>query len=143
MDNNQDQLGGRRRRRSGSRGRRRRRSGSKGRRRKRSGDRRRDDSIDMSEVNQMIEKLEKEIETLALNVPNPPLDSVPEGEDEESNLVVKTHGEKPKFDFEPKDHIELGKTLDIIENGGIVLSYEEITGDKDLIYFKNNYFTKP
>ena len=35
------------------------------------------------------------------------------------------------------------KTLDIIENGGIVLSDEEITGDKDLIYFKNNYFTKP
>ena len=34
------------------------------------------------------------------------------------------------------------KTLDIIENGGIVLSDEEITGDKDLIYFKNNYFTE-
>ena len=34
------------------------------------------------------------------------------------------------------------KTLDIIENGGIVLSNEEITGDKDLIYFKNNYFTE-
>ena len=33
-------------------------------------------------------------------------------------------------------------TLDIIENGGIVLSDEEITGDKDLIYFKNNYFTE-
>ena len=35
------------------------------------------------------------------------------------------------------------KTLDIIENGGIVLSDEEITGDEDLIYFKNNYFTRP
>ena len=62
-----------------------------------------------------IETLEKEIEELALVVPNPPLDSVPEGEDEESNKVIKTHGEKPKFDFEPKDHIELGKSLDIID----------------------------
>lgn len=62
-----------------------------------------------------IETLEKEIEELAMLVPNPPLDSVPEGEDEESNEVIKTHGEKPKFDFEPKDHIELGKSLDIID----------------------------
>ncbi len=62
-----------------------------------------------------IETLEKEIEELALLVPNPPLDSVPEGKDEESNKVIKTHGKKPKFDFEPKDHIELGKSLDIID----------------------------
>ena len=48
-------------------------------------------------------------------VPNPPLDSVPEGKDEESNAVIKTHGEKPTFNFEPKDHIELGKSLDIID----------------------------
>ncbi len=62
-----------------------------------------------------IEKLEKELEELALAVPNPPLDSVPEGKDEEDNEVVSTHGTKPEFDFEPKDHIELGKNLDIID----------------------------
>jgi seryl-tRNA synthetase len=62
-----------------------------------------------------IEKLEKELEELALAVPNPPLDSVPEGKDEEDNEVVNTHGEKPEFDFEPKDHIQLGKDLDIID----------------------------
>ncbi len=62
-----------------------------------------------------IEKLEKELEELALVVPNPPLDSVPEGKDEEDNEVISTHGEKPEFDFEPKDHIQLGKDLDIID----------------------------
>ncbi len=69
----------------------------------------------IKELEPSIENLEKELEKLALIVPNPPLDSVPEGEDEESNQVIKTHGEKPKFDFEPKDHIELGKSLDIID----------------------------
>ena len=62
-----------------------------------------------------IEKLEKELEKLALAIPNPPLDSVPEGKDEEDNEVINTFGEKPKFDFEPKSHIELGKNLDIID----------------------------
>ena len=62
-----------------------------------------------------IEELENEIDTLAATVPNPTFDSVPDGKDEEDNEIIKTHGEKPKFDFEPKDHIELGKTLDIID----------------------------
>lgn len=62
-----------------------------------------------------IEELEAEIDKLAPNVPNPTLGSVPDGETEEDNEVVKTHGKKPKFDFEPKDHIQLGKDLDIID----------------------------
>ncbi|MBT7736639.1 serine--tRNA ligase [Candidatus Peregrinibacteria bacterium] len=62
-----------------------------------------------------IEELETEIDRLAPSVPNPTLDSVPDGMTEEDNEVVKTHGEKPKFDFEPKDHIQLGKDLDIID----------------------------
>ncbi len=62
-----------------------------------------------------IEKLESILEDLALKIPNPPLDSVPEGGGEEDNKVVKTHGERPQFDFTPKDHVELGKSLDIID----------------------------
>lgn len=62
-----------------------------------------------------IEKLETELDELALAVPNPTLDSVPDGGGEEDNVVVKTHGEKPVFDFEPKDHVTLGKELDIID----------------------------
>ena len=62
-----------------------------------------------------LEKIENQIDELAASVPNPPLDSVPEGGDEEDNVVINPHGEKPEFDFEPKDHIELGKSLDIID----------------------------
>lgn len=62
-----------------------------------------------------LEPLEKEIEGLALFVPNPISATTPVGKDESENVVVKTHGEKPKFDFEPKDHATLGKALDIID----------------------------
>jgi len=62
-----------------------------------------------------LEEIEKELTPLILQVPNPTLDSVPEGKDEKDNQIIKTHGEKPIFDFTPKDHIELGKDLDIID----------------------------
>lgn len=48
-------------------------------------------------------------------LPNLPHESVPEGEDEKSNQVVRTVGKKPMFSFKPKDHIELGKALDLID----------------------------
>lgn len=46
-------------------------------------------------------------QTLMLKVPNIPDISVPDGESEEQNQELKTWGEKPNFDFEPKDHMEL------------------------------------
>ena len=62
-----------------------------------------------------ITEIEDKIDALALMVPNPPHHSVPEGKDDSENEVIRTHGEKPQFDFTPKDHIELGKNLDIID----------------------------
>src|SRR3989338_7064709 len=59
-----------------------------------------------------IAAIEIELDQLAIQVPNPPLDSTPDGT-EADNKPCKTHGEKPKFDFTPKDHITLGKDLDI------------------------------
>ena len=61
-----------------------------------------------------IAAIEIELDQLAIQVPNPPLDSTPDGT-EADNKPCKTHGEKPKFDFTPKDHITLGKDLDIID----------------------------
>lgn len=61
-----------------------------------------------------LQELEKKIDELASSVPNPPLDSVPDGT-EEDNKPFKTHGEKPEFNFSPKSHMELGKELDIID----------------------------
>jgi seryl-tRNA synthetase len=48
-------------------------------------------------------------------VPNIPAEDTPVGPDDASNKIVFKWGELPKFDFEIKDHIELGKNLDIID----------------------------
>jgi seryl-tRNA synthetase len=44
-------------------------------------------------------------------MPNVPLDDVPVGEDENDNVEVRLSGQKPAFDFEPKEHFELGEAL--------------------------------
>lgn len=48
-------------------------------------------------------------------IPNMPLDYVPVGATEEENVVVKTVGEIPKFDFIPKNHWQLGRQHDWID----------------------------
>ncbi len=44
-------------------------------------------------------------------MPNLPDESVPDGKDEEDNREERTWGEIPDFDFEPKDHVDLGEAL--------------------------------
>jgi seryl-tRNA synthetase len=48
-------------------------------------------------------------------VPNIPDMTVPEGESDEQNVEIKTWGEKTKFTFEPKDHIELMENLKMVD----------------------------
>lgn len=62
-----------------------------------------------------LKEVMREWQTLMLAVPNIPDSSVPEGRGEEDNAVLKTWGEKPKFNFEPKDHIELMTNLDMVD----------------------------
>jgi seryl-tRNA synthetase len=50
-----------------------------------------------------------------LEVPNVPHESVPVGKDPESNRVERTWGEQAEFGFKPKDHVELGELLGIID----------------------------
>lgn len=52
---------------------------------------------------------------MMMQVPNIPDMSVPEGKSEEDNVVVKTWGDIPQFDFEPKDHIELMTNLGMVD----------------------------
>ena len=60
-------------------------------------------------------KVMKQWQTLMLQVPNLPDISVPEGADEKENKEVQTWGDKPKFDFKPKDHIELMLGLKMVD----------------------------
>jgi seryl-tRNA synthetase len=61
-----------------------------------------------------LETLETEFEELMRKIPNLPLDGVPEG-DERSNVVLREVGEKPQFDFKPKDYLAIAEALDLID----------------------------
>ncbi|MDH3858295.1 MAG: serine--tRNA ligase, partial [Gammaproteobacteria bacterium] len=55
--------------------------------------------------------LQNELDSLLLGIPNLPHDSVPAGDSEADNTEILQWGEQPQFDFEPKDHIELGQAM--------------------------------
>ncbi len=52
---------------------------------------------------------------MMLEVPNIPDMSVPDGDTDEDNVEYKVWGDIPKFDFKPKDHIELMENLDMVD----------------------------
>jgi len=58
---------------------------------------------------------EAQIEEMLLGIPNVPHESVPDGQTEDKNVVMRTWGEKPNFGFEPKPHWELGEKLGILD----------------------------
>jgi len=62
-----------------------------------------------------IKEVEGKLNGFLLNLPNLPHESVPVGEDESANEVVRTWGDKPAFDFDPLPHWDLGETLGIID----------------------------
>ncbi|HSX81663.1 MAG TPA: serine--tRNA ligase [Candidatus Saccharimonadia bacterium] len=62
-----------------------------------------------------LRQVEADFEALMLLVPNIPADDVPEGLTDADNVVIKTWGEIPQFDFALRDHVELGERLDIID----------------------------
>lgn len=62
-----------------------------------------------------LKNFEDLVNELLLLTPNIPWSGTPVGSDESDNKEIKRVGELPKFDFEPRDHIELGKSLNIID----------------------------
>ena len=64
---------------------------------------------ELSEVEDNLRTVDETYMTLLKAVPNIPLDSVPIGTSEDENVVIKTVGEKPQFDFTPKSHWEIAE----------------------------------
>ena len=69
-----------------------------------------------------LDELEAEFRTIRdeqqawlLEMPNLPADGVPQGSDEADNEEVRRWGEIPEFDFEPRDHVELGQRLGFMD----------------------------
>ncbi|MBP9716642.1 MAG: serine--tRNA ligase [Candidatus Levybacteria bacterium] len=59
--------------------------------------------------------LDQELKELLLKIPNPSKADVKVGKNDTENDVVKKVGEPTKFDFAPKDHLDIGEALDIID----------------------------
>jgi seryl-tRNA synthetase len=62
-----------------------------------------------------LERVEAELAELAPSLPNVPDPDAPEGMTEEDAVVLREVGERPQFDFEPRDHLEIGTELGLIE----------------------------
>jgi seryl-tRNA synthetase len=60
---------------------------------------------------QAIGSVQEELDQLLLGIPNLLHESVPDGRDESANREVRRWGEPRRFDFTPKDHVELGEAL--------------------------------
>lgn len=70
---------------------------------------------DLERLTQEVRSLDEELQEILLFVPEPPAEDVPVGKDDSENVLLRTVGTKPEFDFKPKDHVEIGKGLDIID----------------------------
>ena len=62
-----------------------------------------------------LERVEAELEQVATALPNLPDPDAPDGMTEEDAVVLREEGERPSFDFEPRDHLEIGTEFGLID----------------------------
>jgi seryl-tRNA synthetase len=71
--------------------------------------------IKLQKIEPKLKKVNKDFEIALKQIPNPPASDVKEGKDESENEIIKTWRKPKKFSFKPKDHLDLGEALDIID----------------------------
>ena len=88
-------------------------------------------SSDVKKLDERIKVLEDEIGEFLAIIPNLPHSSVPVGADESDNTVEREVGQLPKFDFEVRDHLDVGLDLGILdtERAG------KVTGARFALYY--------
>jgi seryl-tRNA synthetase len=96
-----------------------------------------DASSEMAEVNRIadeqksgaarLEAIQAELSLMLMSVANLPQDDVPLGDDEKGNVEVRRWGAPRKFDFTPKDHVEVGAALGLDFETGARLSGSRFT----------------
>ena len=72
-------------------------------------------SSEMKQAEDALKALQDKILAAALTIPNLPDDSVPAGKDENDNVEMRRWGEPRQFDFEVKDHSDLGEDLGLLD----------------------------
>jgi seryl-tRNA synthetase len=63
-----------------------------------------------------------ELDAMVAALPNLPLDDVPEGKDENDNVELATWGQKPAFDFTPREHSDIGPPLGLDFETGVAMA---------------------
>jgi len=86
----------------------------------------------IEESEKELTQIKQQLDTELLKIPNPAKTDVKVGKDERENEIIKKYKEPTKFDFTPKDHVELGKLLDLID----VESASKVSGPR-FGYLKN------
>src|SRR5258708_4009637 len=69
----------------------------------------------IAELDGLRDQAEKRMRDLLTTLPNLPHESVPVGKDESANIEVRRWGTKPELAFDPKDHVDLGTALGILD----------------------------
>ncbi len=68
-----------------------------------------------SKCNEELKQLQPQFDELMQQVPQPADEDVPLGKDDTENIEIRKEGKIPQFDFEPKDHVQLGIALGIMD----------------------------
>ena len=71
--------------------------------------------LQLQKLEPELKEAETKFKKALYQIPNLPADDVPVGKDESENEVIKKWGTPKEFAFKPKDHLELGELLDIID----------------------------
>ena len=69
----------------------------------------------IKELDRLLSEVTNDLFDFLAVIPNPPHETVPLGKDDSANELVRHVGEVPQFDFEPRDHVELGQSLGILD----------------------------
>ncbi len=69
----------------------------------------------IAELDQPRDQAEQQMRDLLSTLPNLPHASVPIGKDESDNVEIRRWGTKPEFSFDPRDHVDLGTALGILD----------------------------
>jgi seryl-tRNA synthetase len=75
----------------------------------------RDVSVRIKELDGSLSEIESKLDAFLLEIPNIPHSSVPIGKDSSDNPVLKQVGDKPKLEFEPRPHWDIGQDLGILD----------------------------
>ena len=78
----------------------------------------------------LVKEVEDKINTILLSIPNMMADDTPLGRDDSYNPVVSMWGEKPKFDFQPKEHFDIAVNTIDFERG------VKLSGSRFIVYKK-------